>query len=229
MDSRGQLVFPFGVKSAHGRHDFIVAPCNEPAFAFIRRWPDWPSRAAALYGPAGCGKSHLAAIWRETAGARVMDTRDLTPESASAHGPDRAMVVEDFDREPPSETRDRALLALFERPNAWLLLTARTAPAAWQSRIGDLASRFHALIGFAMWEPDDALLAGLIAKHFADRQLDVPDTVIRRIMTHVERTPAAIAAFIARLDDRALGQKRAVTERLVLELLESEAYMNNQD
>jgi hypothetical protein len=57
----------------------------------------------------------------------------------------------------------------------------------------------------------------------------VPDTVIRRIMIQVERTPAAIAAFIARLDHRALGQKRAVTERLVLELLESQAYMNNQD
>jgi chromosomal replication initiation ATPase DnaA len=229
VDSRGQLVFPFGVKSAYGRDDFIVAPCNEPAFQFIRRWPDWPSRAAALYGPAGCGKSHLAAIWREAADAQMMDARDLTPESIGARGPGTAMVIEDLDREPPSETRDRALLALFERPNASLLLTARTPPAAWESRIGDLASRFHALIAFAMWEPDDALLAGLVTKHFADRQLDVPDPVTVRIVTQVERTPAAIADFIARLDHRAFSQKRAVTERLVLELLESEAYMNNPD
>jgi chromosomal replication initiation ATPase DnaA len=80
-----------------------------------------------------------------------------------------------------------------------------------------------------MWEPDDALLAGLVTKHFADRQLDVPDPVTVRIVTQVERTPAAIADFIARLDHRAFSQKRAVTERLVLELLESEAYMNNPD
>jgi chromosomal replication initiation ATPase DnaA len=229
VNSRGQLVFPFEVKPAHGRRDFLIAPCNEPAFRFIQRWPDWPSRAAALYGPSGCGKSHLTAVWREAAGAQVIDARELSQESLSAHGPDAALVIEDLDQEPPSETRDHALLALFERPKASLLVTARTPPVAWQSRIGDLTSRFHALIGFAMWQPDDVLLAGLIAKHFTDRQLDVPDVVTSRIVNQVERTPAAIAAFIARLDHRAFSQKRAVTERLVLELLESEAYMHNSD
>ncbi|HEY4265796.1 MAG TPA: hypothetical protein VGM72_10790 [Micropepsaceae bacterium] len=225
----GQLALPFGVKSAHGRDDFIVAPCNEPAFQFIRRWPDWPSYAAALYGPPGCGKSHLAAIWRETAGAQIIDAYALRPENLDAQDSGTALVIEDFDRAPPGETRDRALLALFERPKGWLLLTARTRPAAWQSPIGDLASRFSALIGFAMWAPDDVLLAGLIAKHFADRQLEVPEAVIRRIVIQLERTPAAIAAFIARLDEKALGEKRAVTERLALELLESETPSGSRD
>ena len=59
----GQLAFPFGVEPALGREDFILAPCNEQAVRFIRRWPDWPTGAAALYGPPRCGKTHLAAIW----------------------------------------------------------------------------------------------------------------------------------------------------------------------
>jgi hypothetical protein len=45
----------------------------------------------------------------------------------------------------------------------------------------------------------------------------------------VERTPAAIAAFVARLDEKALAHRRAVTERLVLELLESETHIENGD
>ena len=67
----GQLVFPFGVEPALGREDFILAPCNEQAVQFIRRWPDWPMPTAALYGPAHSGKTHLAAIWRKMADADI--------------------------------------------------------------------------------------------------------------------------------------------------------------
>jgi chromosomal replication initiation ATPase DnaA len=223
-----QLVFSFGVKSALGRDDFIAAPCNEQAFQFVQRWPQWPARAAALHGPAGCGKSHLAAIWGESAGAHVLAARDLTPESLDTHEPASAFVIEDVDDSKANPARDRVLLALFERPGAWLLLTARTAPTKWQSTIGDLKSRFQSLIAFPVWAPDDALLCGLVVKHLADRQLGAPAAVVARIVTQIERTPEAIGAFIARADRKALAEQRAVTERLVLELLESEAHRNNQ-
>ena len=215
----GQLVFPFGVEPALGRADFILAPCNEQALHFIKRWPDWPARAAALYGPAGCGKSHLAAIWQSTAGARLISACDLSrfaPES------EVSFVIEDVDRSEPGEARDRALLAFFERPKGALLLTGRAVPSAWQVAIGDLKSRFQSLLAFPIWAPDDTLLSALVDKHFADRQLRVPESVIKRIVTHVERTPGAIAGFVARADERALAEKRAITERLILELLDAE-------
>ena len=41
-----------------------------PALALIDSWPDWPNRIMLLVGPEGSGKSHLAAIWAEQAGAR---------------------------------------------------------------------------------------------------------------------------------------------------------------
>jgi chromosomal replication initiation ATPase DnaA len=223
-----QLVFPFGVTPALGRDDFIAAPCNEQAFQFIQRWPEWPARAAAVYGPAGCGKSHLAAIWGRSAGAHMLPARGLTPEGLDTHGAASALVIEDIDDAGATQARDRALLALFERPGAWLLLTARTPPAEWQSTIGDLKSRFQSLIAFAVWAPDDALLCGLVIKHLADRQLGAPAAVVERIVTQIERTPEAIAGFIARADRKALAEKRAVTERLVLELLESEAHRGRQ-
>ena len=225
MNSHGQLVFPFGVAPALTPANFVRAPCNEQAFRFVRRWPDWPARAAALCGPAGCGKSHLAAIWQQAAHAQIIKARDLAAAEPNA----TAIIVEDWDWDHPEASRDRALLALFERPDAWLLLTARTPPSEWGSAIGDLKSRFQSLIAFTIWAPDDELLCGLVAKHFADRQLAVPDAVVTRIVTQVERTPAAIAAFVARLDEKALAHRRAVTERLVLELLESETHVENGD
>jgi chromosomal replication initiation ATPase DnaA len=213
----GQLVFPFGVEPALKLTDFIVAPSNEQAFAFVRRWPDWPLRVAALFGPKGSGKSHLAAIWREAAGAHGMRACDLVPELESG-----SFVIEDVDDGEPGEARDRALLGLFERTEGFLLLTGRAPPSQWPVAIKDLKSRFQSLIALAMWAPDDALLSALVMKHFADRQLAAPDSVVRRILTHVERTPEAVAAFIARADEKALAEKRAITERLVIELIETE-------
>ena len=51
------------------RADFIVAPGNARALAFLDAWPDWPAPAAALFGPSASGKTHLARIWAERAGA----------------------------------------------------------------------------------------------------------------------------------------------------------------
>jgi chromosomal replication initiation ATPase DnaA len=60
-----------------------------------------------------------------------------------------------------------------------------------------------------------------VRKHFVDRQLDVPEAIIRRIINHVERTPAAMATFVADADAKALAEKRAITSRLIIELLDA--------
>src|SRR6185295_12757659 len=180
-----QLALPFGVRSAHGREDFIVAPSNEQAFRFIERWPDWPARVAAIHGPKGCGKTHLASVWQAASGASCIQASALSPDALLAFDAQAAVVVEDLDSTEPSEYRDRALMALFERPAGWLLFTAARPPHEWRARIADLRSRFDSLLSFAMWAPDEMLLLDLIGKHFADRQLDVPDAVRRRILTHV--------------------------------------------
>ena len=218
----GQLAFPFGVEPALGREDFILAPCNEQAVRFIRRWPDWPAAAAALYGPPRCGKTHLAAIWRSAADAQTLPARDLAPDLLSTITSRVALVIEDVDGTEPSAVRDRALLTLFERPGGAMLLTGRAPPSDWPVAAGDLKSRFLSLIAFRMWAPDDSLLGALVAKHFADRQLEATEGVVKRIITHVERTPEAVAAFVERADRKALAEKRPITDRLVLELIEAE-------
>jgi chromosomal replication initiation ATPase DnaA len=211
-----QLVLPFGSKPALKREDFIAAPCNEQALRFIERWPDWPARTAAIWGPPESGKTHLARIFCDRAGARLILAQDLATIDPS----DDAIAVELDDSSDPG--RDRKLFALFERPSGTMLLTGRLPPREWSTSLGDLRSRFDSLLAFPVWAPDDHLLAALVRKHFADRQLDVTDAIVKRLLVHVERTPSAISAFIARIDEKALAEKRAVSERLVIDLVDSE-------
>ena len=212
-----QLVLPLQTAPALGRADFIVAPGNAHAVAYIDSFPRWSSHAVALYGPPGSGKSHLAAAWCQASGAALVEAAALSDQFVRTLAAGRAVAVENVDRT-PGQTHETALFALFNRQEP-LLLTGVEPPTAWPAAMPDLASRFGAVLAFSLWKPDDALLAALTRKLFTDRQLAVPDPVIMRILRSVERSPAAIRDFVARADARALAEKRPITVALVGELL----------
>lgn len=217
-----QLILPLNPRSKLTRADFVVAPGNAQAVAFLDSWPDWPAPAAALYGPAGSGKSHLTAVWLEQAGGGMAipaaALEGIDPAELVGHGP---VAVEDVDLAAATSGRDRVLFALIEGAGrqAPLLLTGHEAPAAWPVALPDLASRFAALLAFSLWAPDDGLLAALARKLFTDRQLAVPDSVIQRMIRSLERSPASIRDFVAKADEKALSENRAVNLALVRDLL----------
>ena len=67
--------------------------------------------------------------------------------------------------------------------------------------------------------PDDALLASLLVKHFADRQIRVAPSVIGFAVRRMERSFAAAAAFVDALDRAALGAGRPIGLALVRRVL----------
>ena len=206
-----QLVLPIAPRPRLTRADFIAAPGNQRALDFLDSWPGWPAPAAVLHGPSASGKSHLAQIWAAQAGAVLIAAADLLD------APDGAVVVEDIDAA-TGAAHEQALFALFER-GAPLLLTARTAPATWRVGLPDLASRYRAMLAFDLGAPDDMLLAALAAKLFADRQLTVPEAVIRLMLERLARSPEAIRDFVAAADARALSEKRPINQGLIREML----------
>jgi len=210
-----QLTLPLATDPALSRDDFVLAPGNAEAVAFVDSWPAWPAPTAAIYGPAGCGKTHLASVWAARAEAEIVDARSLhdglVPRLRGA------LVIDNVDGSDPTE-RDGPLFSLFNRGEA-LLLVGREAPSDWPVRLPDLASRLRALLAFSLWAPDDALLSALAHKLFSDRQLRVPDAVIDRMILALERSPASIRDFVHRLDQEALAQKRAINLALLRELL----------
>ena len=220
MDQFGprQLVLALDHAVSFAREDFLGGPSNASALTLIERWPDWPDRIMALVGPEGAGKSHLAAIWAETTGARVLAAK-LLPEtdlpSAFATG---ALVVEDLD---PTDLDERALFHLInlaKEERAYVLLTSRLAPAGFPVAIRDLASRLRAVPTVALAPPDDDLLRLLIVKLAADRQIHVDEPLVNYLANRIERSFAAAHAAVVRLDEEAMRQHRPVTRALAAEL-----------
>jgi chromosomal replication initiation ATPase DnaA len=214
-----QLVLPLPQHAALTRDDFVVAPSNAQASAFIDSWPRWEVPAVAIHGPSGAGKSHLVSIWKAASGADVISASSLAGEFAPLHAPGTPLAIEDVDATPASPERDRALFALLANAGAAILLTGREPPSAWPTTLPDLASRFSALLALPLWTPDDALLAAVARKLFADRQILVPDAVIARMLVSLERSPAAIRDFVDRADAMAMAEAKPINLALLRELL----------
>ena len=212
-----QLALALEHAESFAREDFLSGPSNAVALALVDAWPDWSHRTVMLTGPEGSGKSHLAAIWAQTAGARLIAARALEEASVPSALATGALVVEDVVAGAFDERALFHLLNLAREHDAFVLLTARTAPMTFAVR--DLASRVKALPLVAMMPPDDTLLRAVLVKLFADRQLAVDEALIGYVATRIERSFAAARAVVARLDDEALRHKRPLTRAFAAEVL----------
>lgn len=218
MSGAGQLVFAFPAAVSHAEADFVAGASSTAARAWLARWPDWPAGRLGLWGPEGAGKSHLGAIWAARAGApRVPAAALREAEPPSLIGAARHVLLEDADRlgaAPEAERRLFHLLNLVGEAGGTVLLTGRTAPARWPVTLPDLRSRLAAGAAVAIEAPDEALLAAVLAKTLADRQLaadpDVPAYLARRL----PRTFAAMHAAAAWLDRASLASGRRITRAL---------------
>jgi chromosomal replication initiation ATPase DnaA len=216
-----QLAFSLPHAESLTRDNFLEGPANEAGLALIGRWPDWPNRIMLLVGPEGSGKSHLAAIWAEEAGARSIPAHALTPASVPGALATGALVVEDLK---PADFDERAmfhLMNLAREDEASVLVTARVAPSAFEVELRDLRSRLRALPTVQLLPPDDLLFRGLIVKFCADRQMSIDETVVSYLASRIERSYAAARQAVDLLDTEALRLGRPVTRALAAELLRS--------
>lgn len=213
-----QLPLDLGFRPALGRADFLVAPCNEEAIAWLDRWPAWPGPALALAGPPRSGKTHLAEVWRARSGALLLAAGDFDAATVAERlGAAKAAVVDDADR-----ADEEALLHLYNlvaERRGHLLLVARAPPARWGIKLADLRSRLLASPVAAVKPPDEALLGAVLVKLFADRQLTVGEEVIAYLLVQLERSFAAAHEAVAALDAASLAGNRAITVPLAREIL----------
>ena len=214
-----QLAFELPHTESLSRDNFLEGPANAAALALIDAWPEWPSRIMMLVGPEGCGKSHLAAIWADEAGARSTSAHALAAANVPVALATGALVVEDLK---PGDFDERAvfhLLNLAREEAAYVLITARMLPSAMEVELRDLRSRLRALPSVSLLPPDDQLLRALIVKYCADRQLAIDESVVGYLATRIERSYAAARRTVELLDSEALRQGRPVTRALAVELL----------
>ncbi len=206
-----QLPLDLPVRSAMNAAGFVVSDSNRDAVAWLDRWPDWPNRILAVYGPPGCGKTHLAHVWQARSAARFLEP------SALEQLPLQESLILDGIRLP--EEHLFHLINHVRAQQTALLILDREPPARWAVRLPDLASRLASVPAVEVQPPDDTLLAAVLAKHFADRQVDVAPEVIAYLVKQIERSFTAAEIMARRLDREAMARRAPISIKLAREVL----------
>ena len=214
-----QLILNLPVRTSLDRGDFFVSEVNQLALARLEETATWPNGKMVLVGPESAGKTHLAHIWAEQEGAHLVQPPDL--ERLDIGSIEESVALDDADRIEGSA--ERALLHLHNQVAAsghCLLLTARRAPRYWKVGLPDLRSRMEATDVVRIDAPDEALLAAVLMKLFADRQNAVTPSAISWLTRHMDRSFAEAQRIVAAIDARALAERRKVTRDLAAEVLD---------
>lgn len=216
-----QKHFDFSLQPVLSSDDFLVTPVNEGAYLAVQSWPNWDSYAVFVYGPTGCGKSHLAHVFQERTQAVYVDAKGLmakTPPEIYAHTP--CCIIDSIQKVLPYQKQLFHLLNYTKEFKKSLLITSNVPPAQLKLSLLDLNSRFKAIPSYEIAAPDQDLLHMVLVKQFSDRQLRVPNAVIDFLLTRMKRSFADIKLLVEQIDKTAMYEKRAITVPFVKEVLE---------
>lgn len=213
-----QLRFPLLRDTGEDRMSFVMGDSNREAVLALDAWPDGSAgRIVALAGPAGSGKSHLAAAWAERVGAICLSGFEASlADLSDLEG--RPLLVDDADR-----AEDAALFHLMnlaQSPGGALLMVSREPPPLWHTPLPDLRSRLDATRVLRLDAPDDAVLDGVLRRLFEARSIRPGDELISYLVRRIERYVPAARLVVERLDAEANG--RPVNRHLAREILDGE-------
>jgi chromosomal replication initiation ATPase DnaA len=208
-----QMRLPLQRDLPEGAEGFVVSDCNRAAVEALADWPNLIGGVMAICGPAGCGKSRLGQIWAERVGAVAIQGAEAA--LIDPLGLEGRPVLLDPARDVDDETLFH-LINLAQSPGGALLMVARSAPSSWEATLPDLRSRLDAVISVPMEVPDDAVLSAMLEARFAERGIRPQKDVLPYLVRRIDRSAAAAADVVERLDDL----HRPVTRALAREVVE---------
>lgn len=224
----GQLALDFPHRPSLGREDFMVAGCNKEAVGTIDLWPAWSYFAICVYGPEGCGKTHLANVFAQMVALKTNHPYRIPFVKAEQLSKD--MVHSLFEISPQIVIENLQNLqnqeALFHIYNTYrdlggnILFTSDRAPARINFSLPDLRSRMNIVPALEIRAPDDDLLMVLLVKLFTDRQITPTPELLNYLLCNMQRSFSFARKLVEEIDNISLARKRAVSIAIAREAIE---------
>ena len=213
-----QLIFNFPFKKSYLSQDFYVAKNNFNAFKLIESWPNWPSRFINIFGPNGCGKTHLANILMSKIQCLLIPGKKVNEKILDKFKTKECLIIDDFN----NNIKEKLLYTIINtaaQDNKYLIISSPISLKKFKINLKDLNSRFTSFIDIGIGLPTDDLIRVILTKNFSDKQIDISKKNIDYILKNIERSYEKINLFSNSIDNLSLSNSRPINLKLIKDVL----------
>jgi len=213
-----QLIFNFPFKRNYLKQDFYVSENNFSAFKLIESWPNWPSRLVNIFGPTGCGKTHLINILKSKIQSMLILAKNVNTTTLTQYKIKECLIIDDFDNN-IKENILYSIINLAFQDNKYLIISSKVSLKKFEIKLGDLKSRFTSFVEIGINLPTDDMIRVILTKNFSDKQIQISEKNIEYILKNIERSYEKINSFSSSIDGLSLAKARPINLQLIKKVL----------
>ena len=221
LKKMSQLYLKFPFKKNYLKKDFYVSSNNLEAYRLIESYPDWPDKKINIYGPKGCGKTHLANILNEKMRVFIFKGKIISEILINSLDKIDCLIIDNFEKF-TDEDFFYSLINLLEQQNKYLIINSSKPIQHYKTSLKDLASRLDGFISIGIDLPNEELLRVIISKTFSEKQIEINNRNLEYIVKNIDRSYEKISKFINDVDNESLSSGKMINIKLIKKILNDE-------
>jgi len=214
-----QLIFTFPFKKSYSSQDFYVSKNNFNAFKLIESWPKWSSRFVNIFGPKGCGKTHLVNVLMSKIQSVLTSAKKVDEEILNRYKTKECLIIDDFENNIDEKLLYSVINMAFQ-DNKYLIISSPISLKKFKIKLKDLNSRFTSFIDIGIDLPTDDLLRVILTKNFSDKQIQVSKKNIDYILKNIDRSYEKVNSFVNSIDNLSLIKAKPINLQLIKNVLQ---------
>ena len=217
-----QLVFKFPFKTKYYEQDYYVSSNNFSAYRLIESWPNWPDKWVNIYGPKGCGKTHLSNILKKKIeNVKIFEAKSFTQSMLAELEKLDCLIIDNYEQN-IDENFFYTILNHLKQLDIYLVINSLLPIKKMELKLKDLNSRADSFVSLGIELPTDDLLRVIISKSFSDKQIDISPKISEYIIRNIERSYEKVFRFIKEIDDLSLSSGKSININLIKKVLNDE-------
>ena len=218
----GQLTFKFPFKTNYFKKDFYVSSNNFAAYELIESSPNWPDKWINIYGPAGCGKTHLSNILKKKINRSIiLDAKNITNQTISNIEKVDCLIIDNYNSD-IDEKLFYSILNQIKQLDRYIVVNSDMPIKNMKFKLKDLKSRSESFISLGVELPTDELLRVIISKFFSDKQIEISPKISEYIIKNIDRSYEKVFKFVKEIDDLSLSSGKSININLIKKVLINE-------
>ncbi len=217
-----QLVFKFPFKKKYYEQDYYVSSNNFSTYKLIESWPSWPSRWVNIFGPHGCGKTHLSNILKKKINRSIiLDAKNITNQTISNIEKIDCLIIDNYNSD-IDEKLFYSILNQIKQLDRYIVVNSDMPIKNMKFKLKDLKSRSESFISLGVELPTDELLRVIISKFFSDKQIEISPKISEYIIKNIDRSYEKVFKFVKEIDDLSLSSGKSININLIKKVLTNE-------